>query len=115
MEARYDKDQILALYLNQVFLDGVASTSAPGPAPFAGRTTTPGLVPAEYVNPMRTPFVVGNWKLNGGLAGNETLLAALLRETPWSGSAACAVCVPFPYLADVAAILADPSRALVWG
>src|SRR5207244_5032487 len=54
---------------------------------------------------MRSKAVVGNWKLNGSLAANEALLGALLREIPESGSAACAVCVPYPYLAQVRGIL----------
>ena len=49
---------------------------------------------------MRRRLVVGNWKLNGSLAGNESLLKALLKEIPQGGSAACAVCVPFTYLAQ---------------
>ena len=49
---------------------------------------------------MRSKAVVGNWKLNGSLAANDALLRALLEEIPKDGSAACAVCVPFPYLAQ---------------
>lgn len=62
---------------------------------------------------MRSKVVIGNWKLNGGLASNEKLLAALLRETPRNGSAACAVCVPFPYLAQAEALL--KGSAIAWG
>ena len=54
---------------------------------------------------MRSKVVVGNWKLNGSLAGNEALLRALLREIPKDGSAACAVCVPYPYLAQAQELL----------
>jgi triosephosphate isomerase len=54
---------------------------------------------------MRSKVVVGNWKLNGSLAGNEALLEALLREIPKDGSAACAVCVPYPYLAQARELL----------
>src|ERR1700755_2901484 len=49
---------------------------------------------------MRSKAVVGNWKLNGSLAANDALLKTLLKEVPKGGSAACAVCVPFPYLAQ---------------
>src|SRR5678815_1622466 len=49
---------------------------------------------------MRSKVVVGNWKLNGSLAANDALLKALLKEIPQGGSAACAVCVPFTYLAQ---------------
>jgi triosephosphate isomerase len=62
---------------------------------------------------MRSKVVVGNWKLNGSLASNEKLLAALLRETPKSGAAACAVCVPFPYLAQAQGAL--KGSAIAWG
>ena len=54
---------------------------------------------------MRSKVVVGNWKLNGSLTGNEALLGALLREITGKGSAACAVCVPYPYLAQVQGLL----------
>jgi triosephosphate isomerase len=49
---------------------------------------------------MRSKVVVGNWKLNGSLAANDALLKGLLKEIPKGGSAACAVCVPYPYLAQ---------------
>jgi triosephosphate isomerase len=62
---------------------------------------------------MRSKVVVGNWKLNGSAASNEKLLAALLREPPRNGSAACAVCVPFPYLAQAQGMLAG--SAVAWG
>jgi triosephosphate isomerase len=62
---------------------------------------------------MRSKFVVGNWKLNGSLAGNESLLKALLKEIPNGGSAACAVCVPFPYLAQAREMLRG--SAIGWG
>lgn len=45
-------------------------------------------------------FVVGNWKMNGRLAANEALLAGL---QPVAG-VEIALCVPFPYLAQVAAL-----------
>lgn len=62
---------------------------------------------------MRSRAVVGNWKLNGSLAANETLLKALLKEIPRDGSAACAVCVPTPYLAQVRALL--EGSPIAWG
>jgi triosephosphate isomerase (TIM) len=49
---------------------------------------------------MRSKAVVGNWKLNGSLVANDALLKACLKEIPQGGSAACAVCVPFTYLAQ---------------
>jgi triosephosphate isomerase len=62
---------------------------------------------------MRSKVVVGNWKLNGGLAGNEALLGALLREITGNGSAACAVCVPYPYLAQARELL--EGSPIAWG
>ena len=62
---------------------------------------------------MRSKVVVGNWKLNGSLASNEKLLTALLRDPPRNGAAACAVCVPFPYLAQAQALL--KGSAIAWG
>ena len=54
---------------------------------------------------MRMRLVVGNWKLNGSLSANESLLRALLKEIPKDGSAACAVCVPYPYLSQAGDVL----------
>jgi triosephosphate isomerase len=62
---------------------------------------------------MRTRAVVGNWKLNGSLAGNESLLRALLREIPRDTDVACAVCVPSPYLAQVQGLLTG--SGIGWG
>lgn len=62
---------------------------------------------------MRSRAVVGNWKLNGSLAGNEALLRALLREIPRDTDVACAVCVPSPYLAQVQGLLTG--SGIGWG
>jgi triosephosphate isomerase len=62
---------------------------------------------------MRSKVVVGNWKLNGSIAANETLLKALLREIPRDNPVACAVCVPSPYLAQVRALL--EGSGIAWG
>lgn len=50
-----------------------------------------------------TKLVVGNWKMNGSLAGN----AELLGEVTKSAGLGCevAVCAPFPYLMQVLQIL----------
>jgi len=50
---------------------------------------------------MAQKLVVGNWKLNGSLAANE----ALLRNCGALVGVDRAVCVPFPYLAQVASLL----------
>jgi triosephosphate isomerase len=62
---------------------------------------------------MRSKAVVGNWKLNGSLIGNEALLKALLREVPRDNPVACVVCVPSPYLAQVRALL--DGSGIAWG
>ncbi len=60
---------------------------------------------------MRQSLVVGNWKMNGSRAANTVLLAGI--EAGCADAGALAVCVPFPYLADVAAALAGSPVA--WG
>ena len=62
---------------------------------------------------MRTKLVVGNWKLNGSWADNERLLKTLVKEIPGNGPAACAVCVPYPYLAQARDALQGTS--IGWG
>ncbi|HST03060.1 MAG TPA: triose-phosphate isomerase [Usitatibacter sp.] len=62
---------------------------------------------------MRSRLVAGNWKLNGTFAANEALLKALLREIPRNGKAGCAVCVPYPYLAQARDLLRD--SGIAWG
>lgn len=59
---------------------------------------------------MRKKLVAGNWKMHGSLAENAALLAAL---KPALQGIEAAVCVPFPYLAQVQAALAGSS--LAWG
>lgn len=49
---------------------------------------------------MRGKLVVGNWKMNGGLAANAALLVALLAGWKPRDDRDVAVCVPFPYLAQ---------------
>jgi triosephosphate isomerase len=65
------------------------------------------------MNPYRTPLVAGNWKLNGSLAANAALLADIVKGAPSFGRAQAAVCVPFPYLAQVQASLA--ATPIAWG
>lgn len=59
---------------------------------------------------MRKKFVAGNWKMNGSLAENAALLAAI---KPALAGIEAAVCVPFPYLAQAQAALTGSSIA--WG
>jgi triosephosphate isomerase len=60
---------------------------------------------------MRDRLVVGNWKMNGSRAGNAALLQALRASGPWT--AAVAVCVPAPYLAETALTL--QGSPIAWG
>ena len=61
---------------------------------------------------MRRKLVVGNWKLNGSLASNASLLSGIFEGLDTVG-ATCAVCVPAPYLAQCQALL---SGSLIgWG
>lgn len=67
---------------------------------------------------MRARLVAGNWKMHGSRRANTSLLEAILAglgETAVLGAqgAECAVCVPFPYLEQVAARLAG--TAVAWG
>jgi triosephosphate isomerase len=57
----------------------------------------------------RGRLVAGNWKMHGSRASIAALLDALVKEAPPT----CAVCVPFPYLAQVAERLRG-SR-IAWG
>ena len=62
---------------------------------------------------MRNRFVIGNWKLNGGLASNAVLLNALKIGVTAKIGGTCGVCVPAPYLAQVQSAL-NGSR-VGWG
>jgi triosephosphate isomerase len=61
---------------------------------------------------MRTKLVAGNWKMHGNFAANLTLLTRL-KEASAGFASACAVCVPFPYLAQAQGVLAGSRVA--WG
>ena len=62
---------------------------------------------------MRGKLVVGNWKMNGGLAANAALLGQL--ASGWVGTQGreVAVCVPYPYLMQAQAALA--ATPIAWG
>jgi triosephosphate isomerase (TIM) len=56
-------------------------------------------------------LIAGNWKMNGSLVANELLVSELLAGIKQSGHApACdvAVCVPAPYLAQLASLINRP-------
>ena len=50
-------------------------------------------------------LVVGNWKMNGGLAANAALLGDLVGGWEGAPDRRIAVCVPYPYLAQAQAAL----------
>ena len=62
---------------------------------------------------MRRPLVAGNWKLHGDRAANEALLQGILAGVRELGEVECAVCVPYPYLVQVADRLSN--TAVAWG
>ncbi|MEW6687691.1 MAG: triose-phosphate isomerase [Pseudomonadota bacterium] len=62
---------------------------------------------------MRERLVAGNWKMHGSRAGNAALLDAVLAATAGLRGVECAVCVPYPYLGEVAARL--ERTPLGWG
>ena len=62
---------------------------------------------------MRIPLVAGNWKMHGNRASNRALLDAVVGGIAGLEGVECAVCVPFPYLGEVAARLANTK--LAWG
>ena len=62
---------------------------------------------------MRRKLVAGNWKLYGSLVANAQLLGELVSGGAGSGGAACAVLVPFPYLAQTQTLL--QGSGIEWG
>jgi triosephosphate isomerase len=61
----------------------------------------------------RSRLVAGNWKLHGSKAANRALLDALLEAIGTPAGMETAVCVPFPYLEQVAGRL--KGTAIAWG
>ena len=61
----------------------------------------------------RTPLVAGNWKMNGSRAANKALLEEILAGLTGLPAVECAVCVPYPYLGEVAGQLRGTT--LAWG
>jgi len=62
---------------------------------------------------MRRKLVAGNWKMHGGLAQNAELLDAVRNGAAAMPGVDCAVCVPFPYLAQAQQKLSG--SAVKWG
>lgn len=61
----------------------------------------------------KSKLIVGNWKMNGGLRANESLLSSVLNGVGQGALAEVAFCVPTPYLAQVQVLL--QGSALAWG
>jgi triosephosphate isomerase len=62
---------------------------------------------------MRKPFVAGNWKMHGSLAGNLGLLGAVGKGAAEIKGAEIALLVPYPYLAQARSVLGG--SAVAWG
>ena len=62
---------------------------------------------------MRQRLAVGNWKMYGSIPENQALLDTVVAAAAGLRRAVCAVCVPFPYLAQTQAALAGSKMA--WG
>ncbi len=54
---------------------------------------------------MTRKLIAGNWKMNGGLAANQTLVQEVLKGLTRAPACDIAVCVPSAYLLQVAALL----------
>ena len=62
---------------------------------------------------MRRKLVIGNWKMFGRLVRNQALLEGLMAGVREMRNTDCAVCVPYPYLAQAQALLQGGNVA--WG
>lgn len=62
---------------------------------------------------MRRKLVVGNWKLNGSLAKNKTLIGGLLKRLRNVNSADYAICAPYTYLFQAQHLLTGSN--IQWG
>ena len=61
---------------------------------------------------MKSKLIVGNWKMNGSLAANESLLGALIQGVAQAPNVRVAVCPPAVYLAQVQGLLASSGIAI---
>ncbi len=61
----------------------------------------------------RVPLVAGNWKMHGSLTENEALLGAVRSGFATDAAVQCAVCVPYPYLAQASSLL--QGSLVAWG
>src|SRR5215470_6237034 len=61
---------------------------------------------------MRGQLVAANWKMHGSLAANQRLLDAAKAGAVTAPGVEVAICVPFPYLAHAASVVAGSPIAL---
>jgi triosephosphate isomerase (TIM) len=59
----------------------------------------------------RRKLIAGNWKMHGSRAANAELLAGILAARPFAAD--LAVCVPYPFLSEVAVTLSG--SGIAWG
>lgn len=62
---------------------------------------------------VRTPLVVGNWKMNGAVEANRVLIESLLAALAQKSLPDVGVCPPFPYVPQIGALLAG--SPIAWG
>lgn len=62
---------------------------------------------------MRSKLVAGNWKMNGNLASNQSLLKSLIPLLKPISGTRCLVCVPYPYLYQTEQLLRG--SGISWG
>lgn len=70
-------------------------------------------VQSDPLRPARK-LIAGNWKMNGSLAANEALVAALLSDlVRLPATSEVAVCAPMPYLGQVAGLLGGQGAVML--
>jgi triosephosphate isomerase (TIM) len=62
---------------------------------------------------MRTPLIIGNWKLNGRLAENTTRLRAIVTAVKHINQVDIGLCLPYVYLFQAQQILSNTN--VMWG
>lgn len=62
---------------------------------------------------MRIPLVVGNWKLNGSLAENESRLLSTVEALREVNQVDVGLCLPYPYLFQAQQLLSN--TPVMWG
>src|SRR5207302_9551302 len=61
---------------------------------------------------VRTPLVVGNWKMNTNLAEARALASSIASRLADVGGVEVVVCPPFPWLTEVAGVLHESKIAM---